>query len=94
MQRSENYLDSILAASCSKLVEMESTPEQNVCTAGGDKSDQKQDEGRNRRRRLTARARPLRIAKSGERLTLVKTISSDVPSFQDETQRLATADGH
>jgi hypothetical protein len=56
MQRSRNYLDLILAASCSKLVETESTPEQNVCRGGEDKSNQNEDEGRKRRSRLTARA--------------------------------------
>jgi hypothetical protein len=73
------------------LVTTESTQEQNVCGAGEDKSNQKEDEERNRRSRLTTRR--LRIAKGGERLRLVKAISSDVPFLQRETQRLGTVEG-
>jgi hypothetical protein len=86
-------LDLILAASCGKLGVMESTQEQNLCGAGEDKSNQKEDERRNRRSRFTAR-RLLRSGQGSERLRLVKAVSSEVPFFQGGTQRLATADGH
>ena len=56
MQRSRNYLDLILAASYSKLVEPTSRPQQNVCMGGEARSNQNKNEGRNRRRRLTARS--------------------------------------
>jgi hypothetical protein len=51
-QRSRNYLDLILAASCSKLAELKSRPEQNVWRTGEDKSNQNEDEERNRRSRF------------------------------------------
>jgi len=41
-------LDLISAASCSKLVEPKSRPEQNVCRIGEDKGNQNEDEVRNR----------------------------------------------
>src|SRR4030095_1151875 len=85
MQRSRNYLDLILAASCSKLVETESTPEQNVRRTGEDKTKQKEEEERSRRSQLTAR----RLRKTKP----VKAVLSDVPFFQCGTQRLATVDG-
>ena len=42
-------------ASCSKLVDPKSGPE-NVCRGGGDKGKEADDEGRNRRSRLMARS--------------------------------------
>jgi hypothetical protein len=83
-----------LAASCGKLVATESTQEQNVCRAGEDKSNQKEEEGRNRRRRLTARARRLANCK---RRRKIKAGESDLigrPFFQGRTLndwRLRTA---
>jgi len=64
-------LDLISAASCSKLVEAKSRPEQTVCRTGEDESNQKEDE-RNRRNRL-------RIAQGSERLRHVKAIGRTSP---------------
>src|SRR6266487_6949899 len=75
-QRSRNCLDLVLAASCIKLVETGSTPEQNVCRADEDKSEEKQDEERNRRSRLTARGLLLQKAAKD----WVRTIASSNPS--------------